>query len=273
MSWTDNSDNELGFKIERKDDSLNVPGPWTLIDSVGANETSFTDTGLTPNTVYSYKVYAYNTAGNSASDSVQTVTIVPVELTSFTASVKENRVTLNWTTETETNNRGFEIERSKIAASAGQNGEWIKIGFTAGSGTTTEPRTYSFADIEVTTGKYSYRLKQIDLDGTYKYSYAVEAEIEAPLQYSLSQNYPNPFNPTTTLSFSLKAEAKVTLRIYNVLGEKMKTLIDNNEMNAGEHSIRFNASEMTTGIYFYTLEARGTDGSNFTSTKKMMLLK
>ena len=132
LSWTDNSDNELGFKIERKDDSLNVPGPWTLIDSVGANETSFTDTGLTPNTVYSYKVYAYNTAGNSASDSVQTVTIVPVELTSFTASVKENRVTLNWTTETETNNRGFEIERSKIAASAGQNGEWIKIGFTPG---------------------------------------------------------------------------------------------------------------------------------------------
>ena len=183
LSWNDNSDNELGFKIERKDDSLNVPGPWTLIDSVGANETSFTDTGLTPNTVYSYKVYAYNTAGNSASDSVQTVTIVPVELTSFTASVKENCVTLNWTTVTETNNRGFEIERSRIAASAGQNGEWIKIGFTAGSGTTTEPRTYSFADVEVTTGKYSYRLKQIDLDGTYKYSYAVEAEIEAPLHY------------------------------------------------------------------------------------------
>ena len=94
-----------------------------------------------------------------------------------------------------------------------------------------------------------------------------------PLQYSLKQNYPNPFNPSTNITFSLKAEARVTLSIYNVLGEKAASLINDAEMNAGEHNIKFDASNMPTGIYIYTLEARGTDGSNFSSSRKMILLK
>ncbi len=276
LNWTDNSDNELGFKIERKDDSLSVPGLWTLIDSVGADVTTFTDIGLTPNTVYSYKVYAYNAVGNSESDSVQTVTIIPVELTSFTASVTGNRVNLNWSTVTETNNRGFEIQRAVIQTQPGSGSsapEWTAVSFVSGSGTTTEPRSYSFTEDNMAVGKYSYRLKQIDLDGSYNYSNALEVSIDVPLQYSLKQNYPNPFNPATTLGFSLKTEARVTLSIYNVLGEKVASLLNRDEMNAGEHSVRFDASEMPTGIYFYTLEARGTDGSSFISSKKMMLLK
>lgn len=275
LSWTDNSNNELGFRIERKDDSLSVPGTWTFVGSVGADETAFTDTGLTPFTVYSYKVYAYNAVGNSESDSIQTVTIIPVELTSFTASVTGNRVNLNWKTVTETNNRGFEIERVSHPelVSGSSAPQWADVAFVSGSGTTTEPRSYSFTDDNLAAGRYSYRLKQVDFNGICNYSNALEVSIDIPLQYSLKQNYPNPFNPSTNLSFSLKTDAMVSLSIYNVLGEKIASLINHNEMSAGEHTIRFDASDMPTGIYVYTLEARGTDGSNFKSSNKMMLIK
>jgi hypothetical protein len=190
---------------------------------------------------------------------------VSVELTSLTASVSGEDVLLNWTTATERNNKGFEVER-KVSS------HWETVGFVTGKGTTTEPQVYSFRDNQVSSGKYLYRLKQIDFDGTYKYSNNVEVSVSVPVQYSLSQNYPNPFNPSTEISFGLKTDAKVKLNVYNVLGQKVSSLI-NNEMNAGGHSIKFNASEMPSGIYFFSLEANGTDGSNFTSTKKMMLLK
>ncbi len=128
---------------------------------------------------------------------------VPVELISFTADVNENNITLNWSTATETNNQGFDVERFVESLN------WEKIGFVEGSGTTTELRSYSFVDENVTEGKYSYQLKQIDFDGSFEYSDVVEIEVGTPNQYSLEQNYPNPFNPTTTISYSIKEKGLV----------------------------------------------------------------
>ncbi len=267
LSWDDNSDNELGFKIERKDDSLSVPGTWTLIDSVGANETAYTDTGLTPNTVYSYKVYAYNGAGNSISDSVQTVTIIPVELISFTASVSGNKVSLNWSTATEINNRGFDIERQSTNQPINQSSQWEKVGYAAGFGTTTEPKSYKFTDDKATAGKYSYRLKQIDFNGAFKYSNEIEVNVELPLQFSLSQNYPNPFNPSTQIEYSIPKDGFVKLTVYNTLGQKVSDLVNGIE-KAGQHEITFNGTGLASGVYFYKLES----GSNV-SVKKLMLMK
>ncbi len=264
LFWDDNSDNELGFKIERKDDSLSVPGTWTLIDSVGANETAFTDTGLTPNTVYSYKVYAYNEAGNSISDSVQTVTIIPVELISFTASVSGNKISLNWSTATEINNRGFEVQRSE---SGGQRPEWEKVGYAAGFGTTTEPKSYKFTDDKATTGKYRYRLKQIDFNGAFKYSNEIEVNVELPLQFSLSQNYPNPFNPSTLIKYSIPDDGFVRLGVYNILGQEVEELVNGN-LRAGNHEIIFNAQGLASGVYYYRLES-----DNNAAVKKLLLLK
>jgi len=191
--------------------------------------------------------------------------VVPVELTSFTASVGNGKVNLNWQTATETNNYGFEVERK----AEGQ--EFSKIGFIAGYGTTTETKNYSFADNSVTSGSYTYRLKQVDLDGTFAYSDEVEVDL-APTVYSLAQNFPNPFNPSTKISFNLPVESNVTLKIFNVIGEEVMSLIHGN-LNAGSHNLDLNASNLNSGVYFYTLEAQGIDGSSFSEVKKMMLTK
>ncbi len=190
---------------------------------------------------------------------------VPVELTSFAASVVGGKVNLNWSTATETNNYGFDVER-KIT---GQ--EFTKVGFVAGFGTTTEAKNYNFVDNSVTSGNYTYRLKQVDLDGTSEYSNEVEVSL-APSSYSLDQNYPNPFNPSTKINFSLASDSKVTLKIFDVLGQEVTTLI-NGSLSAGIHNLNFDASGINSGVYFYTIEATGVDGTNFKSTKKMMLTK
>jgi Zn-dependent metalloprotease len=185
---------------------------------------------------------------------------VPVELTSFTGSSASGNVTLNWSTATETNNMIFEIERRK------ENSDFVLIGFVEGRGTTIEQQEYSYIDRDITTGKYFYRLKQIDFDGTFEYSNEVEIEA-APSSFSLEQNYPNPFNPATTIKFNLPAKEFVTLKIYDLLGDEVAELL-NEEKPAGSHSIEFDASGMASGTYFYKLQA----GSNIT-TRKMILLK
>ncbi len=199
---------------------------------------------------------------------------VPVELSSFTAAVSGSGVILNWSTATETNNKGFEVERqfadNDLRNSIGN--EWKKIGFVQGKGTTTEPAAYTFTDDNVKNGKYAYRLKQIDLDGSSDYSKLVEVEVNKPSVFSLKQNYPNPFNPSTKISFSLPVDARVSLDIYNVLGQKVTTLINHN-LPAGEHNITFDASEFTSGIYFYQLEAKSGNEKKFSSVKKMILTK
>lgn len=191
--------------------------------------------------------------------------IVPVELTSFNAFDTRGTVKLEWTTSTETNNRGFEIQKSA-------NGTFYTIGFVKGQGTTTESHSYTFVDNSVPAGMTSYRLKQLDLNGAFVYSNVVTLNVDAPANYQLSQNYPNPFNPSTQISFALPVDAGINITIYNMLGQEM-TQLTNQNFTAGNHSVNFNASKLSSGLYFYVLKATGVDGSSFTATKKMMLMK
>lgn len=192
--------------------------------------------------------------------------VIPVELVSFKADVTGNQVTLKWETATELNNSGFNIQRKDA------NLEFADIGFVPGYGTTTEPRSYSFTDISASNGIYTYRLKQIDFDGTVAYSDEINVEVNAPVSFALNQNYPNPFNPTTKISFSLAVDSRVSVKIFDVLGQEVVTLV-NRELNQGSHKVDFNATNLNSGVYFYRIEASGKNGENFVDVKKMMLIK
>ena len=186
---------------------------------------------------------------------------LPVELSSFVSSVSGNNVTLNWATASEANNSGFDIERSTV------NGQWSKIGNVAGNGTSAG-HSYAFTDRNLSTGKYNYRLKQTDFNGNFEYfNLSSEVSIGVPAKFELSQNYPNPFNPSTKISFALPNDGKVSLKIYDMTGKEVMSLV-NEVKTAGYYSVSFNASSLSSGIYFYTLSA-----DNFKATKKMMLVK
>ncbi len=185
---------------------------------------------------------------------------VPVELTSFTAGIDERNIILNWSTSTETNNLGFEIQRRS-------DGDYRTIGFVDGYGTTTETQNYSFADINLEIGLYHYRLKQIDFDGTTEFSEEIEVEFFSPSKFELKQNYPNPFNPSTNISFSIPEPGLVTLRVYSILGAEVAELLDELK-EAGNYEINFSAANLPTGIYI----AKLSTGNNI-QTIKMSLLK
>jgi hypothetical protein len=174
---------------------------------------------------------------------------------------------LNWSTATEKNNMGFEIQRSSDKVS------FAKVGFINGNGTTTEVKRYSFTDNSVLTAKNYYRLKQIDYNGSYHYSPVVEAELGAISSYSLEQNYPNPFNPSTQIKYSLMTNSNVKVTIYNALGETIRELA-NEVQQSGVHVMNFNAAGLSSGVYFYSIQANSVDGSqSFRETKKMILMK
>ncbi len=207
-------------------------------------------------------IYAQNVNPNGALGNI----ILPVELTSFAATAQGNSVNLKWNTATEINNRGFDIERKAISDNSNQS-SWEKIGFVSGFGNSTEPKSYSYNDNQLTSGNYSYRLKQVDYNGSFKYSNEIEVTINVPVQFTLDQNYPNPFNPSTKIKFSIPQNGLVTLSVYNTLGQKVADLINGN-LTQGEHQINFDASKLTSGIYYYRLES-----NNNVSVKKMILLK
>ncbi|MDP4115645.1 MAG: LamG-like jellyroll fold domain-containing protein [Bacteroidota bacterium] len=188
-------------------------------------------------------------------------TPLPVELSSFTATVVNRKVTLKWQTATEVSNHGFNVELKK------ENNEWKQIGFVKGNGNSNSSKSYSFVDTNPPSGKAIYRLKQIDTDGKFEYSKEIEVNTGLPKTYELSNNYPNPFNPSTRINVSLPEDQVVKLCVYNILGEKVATLI-NRKMEAGVHEINFNAANLASGIYIYKIEA-----GKFTQTKKMMLIK
>ncbi|MCC6549659.1 MAG: T9SS type A sorting domain-containing protein [Ignavibacteriaceae bacterium] len=194
---------------------------------------------------------------------------LPVELTSFTASQTGNTLQLRWSTASETNNHGFEIERST------DNQQFYSIGFVKGAGSTQEPQEYIYTDSPDKPGTYYYRLKQTDLDGSYKYSDIVTSEFTGNIQeYILEQNYPNPFNPSTRIKFSIPQQTDntsqlVTLTVYDILGKEIEVLI-NEEKPAGTYEVDFTAksASLSAGVYVYRLRAGA-----FSETKTMILLK
>ncbi|MGE5363437.1 MAG: LamG-like jellyroll fold domain-containing protein [Bacteroidota bacterium] len=193
---------------------------------------------------------------------------LPVELVSFTANLKNSAVTLNWHTATEVNNHGFDVERKY----ADENASWEKIGFVNGHRTSYTANSYSFQDKLSKTGRYLYRLKQIDTDGSFKYSSEQEVFMQ-PADFALCQNYPNPFNPDTKINYTLPADCRVKIRIYNTTGELVATLADHVE-TAGLKEVVWNARNFPSGLYIATFDAVSVDGGkHFSSSKKLMLMK
>jgi hypothetical protein len=197
---------------------------------------------------------------------------LPIQLASFGAMRMQNGfVRLDWMTLSETNNYGFEVQRSADSTSSFTT---VPNSFIAGHGTTTEPHRYFFVDSTATSARLWYRLKQIDLDGTLRYTDAITvealtvvAEKPLPKEYGLSQNYPNPFNPTTTIKYQLPANSYVTLKVYDIAGRQVAVLV-NGTIEAGYHETRFEAKDLAGGVYLYRLKA-----DNFVATKKLIVLR
>jgi hypothetical protein len=188
----------------------------------------------------------------------------PVELASFNANASIGKVTLNWRTATEINNRGFEIQR-KV-----DDNNWIVLAFKNGNGTTTNPNNYSFIDniSGLNANTLSYRLRQVDFNDHSQYSPVVFIDNIIPENYSVLQNFPNPFNPSTIIKYQIPQNSFVSLKVYNSLGQETATLV-NGMVNAGSYEVQLNASNLSSGVYYYVIKA----GNNFVQTKKMILMK
>ncbi|NUN68476.1 MAG: VCBS repeat-containing protein [Bacteroidetes bacterium] len=197
-----------------------------------------------------------------------TYAVLPVELTSLTAMQRGAGVELQWITATEVNNHGFAVERRALdPQNSGAAEQWSALSFIEGNGTSNTPHEYRYVDRSLSSGRYAYRLKQIDRDGKFEYSQEVEVSVTAPVRFTLDQNYPNPFNPATRITYQLVSAGNTTLKVYDMLGKEVAVLV-NGHRTAGEYSVDFNASALPSGIYFYTLRS-GTS----TQTRKMLLMK
>ena len=282
LNWQNSSMFILDFYIIRKEGYPNDPGNYQYIGATVPGTTEYIDSLVTINQRYSYGVVTFGYYGYSDTSNFVTILVepTPVELISFSGTVSpDNDVVLNWQTATETNNKGFDVERSVRRTPFGEVGSrnseaegWERIGYVPGYGTTIEPKSYSFTDDlslreNVISGDYKYRLKQIDFDGSFEYSKEIEVEVNASLQFSLSQNYPNPFNPITTIKYQLPVKGFVSLKIYNSLGQEIETLV-NEEKPTGSFQVKFDGTRFPSGVYFYRIE---TD--KFSNTKKFILLK
>ncbi len=188
---------------------------------------------------------------------------VPVELINFSGKFEENFVFLNWITASETNNNGFEIEKASSSIQA-----WKKINFVEGNGTTTEMQYYYFIDKNITVGKHQYRLKQINFDGSFEYSFVIEVEVGIPVEFSLSQNYPNPFNPETKIDYRIAEESYVNISLFDVTGRKIKELV-NEKKQPGYYTVKLRGGELSSGTYFYRL----ITNSGYNAVKKLTIIK
>jgi hypothetical protein len=188
---------------------------------------------------------------------------LPVELTSFTSTASAEGVTLMWTTASEINNHGFEVERSY------DGNIFENVGFVNGHGTSTEIHNYSFTDIpeNKANGIFYYRLKQVDMNGQSTYSKVLTVKIDIPREFSLAQNFPNPFNPTTTIKYTVPQNGPVTIKLYDITGREVSTLV-NEVQSVGSYDLKFDASGLASGVYFYRMVAK-----DFVSVKKMSILK
>lgn len=250
---TTTSDSTSGFNI------------WNVPITSGNPEFSFV---LKSIGLYRYYCIPHGSPGGiGMAGSIQVNDVVPVELLSFTVKLQENIFRLTWETATELNNLGFDIER-RIDKS-----EWVKIGFNKGYGTSSTRRSYAFDDNNIVEqGKYTYRLKQQDFDGRFKYYKSKSIDFRKDWKYELLQNYPNPFNPETSIRLSVPLTSFVTVRVFNLLGQQISELFSG-YLERGMHDFKFNAEEYISGIYLYKVEAKGEDGATFTDTRKMTLLK
>jgi len=250
---------------------FNLNEGLTQIDTINSADTIRIIGNYTPNDIRKdsgYFYFKYQLEGNTPNLQIAYTlkgegveSSIPVELISFTGFSQNNDIILNWQTATETNNAGFEIQE-KI-----NGGEYASIAFVIGSGTSTKINNYTYKITNLTPGIYLYRLKQVDLDGSTSYSNEIHVKTVSPLVFNLFQNYPNPFNPVTTITFSIPQDGKVELKVYDVLGNEVATLV-NEYREAGSYKVGFNGSTLSSGIYFYTLSA-----GSFIETKKLAILK
>jgi hypothetical protein len=242
--------NEATLKVLKREDAGNdwqdVTGEFTQ----NTTDNTFLKTGET-----SFGEYSIGTGSDNP---------LPVQLASFIAtSTSATTIELNWQTATEVNNYGFSVE-CKL-----QSGEWKEIGFVAGAGNSNSIKSYSFIDLIPTRSHTPvYRLKQVNLNGSFSYSKEVEAKADnVPAEFSVRQNFPNPFNPTTRIEYSIPMDNKVEIKVYNILGMEVAELLNENQA-AGRYNIEFNANHLSSGIYFYKVVS-----GNFFEIKKMILLR
>ena len=222
---------------------------WTHIDNLPHGTASFSSWNIGWSAGINDSVYKW------------TSSVLPVELTSFTAQAENQKVILKWVTATEINNNGFEVQR-RVAES-----DFATIGFVKGEGTTTNQKEYSYEDKDLVGANYFYRLKQIDFNGSYEYSNVIEVDVRSLDNFTLEQNYPNPFNPTTTIGYVLQEKTNAKLILLNAIGEEITVLV-NEEQDKGYHKVDFNGIGLSSGVYFYRIQA-----GSFTQTKKLILLK
>jgi len=209
---------------------------------------------------------AGNITGNITGIGTQCNGPLPVSLSSFSYLILNNyQVKLVWRTLSESNNRGFEISRSE----KNDKSKWNNVGFVNGAGNSAFPVDYSFMDARLSEGKYYYRIKQIDFNGNYTlYDMPGAASILAPLNFSLGMNFPNPFNAATKISYQLPFDCRVTLKVYDVSGKEVQSILDNLYQKADYYTVTFNASNLASGVYFYSIKA-----DSFREIRKMILMK
>ena len=196
------------------------------------------------------------------------VGVLPVELSSFASTTQGRSVVLSWSTKTEKNSDRFDVERSLVSTSV-----WSVVGTVKASVLSNSTKSYSFTDTKLQSGKYQYRLKMVDNDGTSSYSSVEAAEVAVPKDFAVSQNYPNPFNPSTRIDYSVPMDSKVIMEVYNIAGQRVSELVNQNQ-TAGYYTVDFGATKLSSGVYIYRISAQeNATGKNFSSIRKMMLLK
>ncbi|MDR3668949.1 MAG: T9SS type A sorting domain-containing protein [Ignavibacteriaceae bacterium] len=237
----------LAFRISPAEGKMYLGGGFTILNN---------NTGA-------FYVGTFTDPGNS----------LPVELSSFTSKTAGRNITLNWTTSTEKNSNNFDIERSVLNDNAAAS--WIAVGSVKASDLSNSSKQYSFTDKNLMSGRFQYRLKMIDNDGSYIYSEVIQGSIGLPASFVLTQNYPNPFNPSTRIDYQVPNDAKVIVEVYSITGQKIAELV-NQDQQAGYYSISFGSysSKLASGVYIYKIAAiEKATGNTFTGIKKMILLK
>ncbi|MBI5464820.1 MAG: T9SS type A sorting domain-containing protein [Ignavibacteriales bacterium] len=240
---------------------------WNYISSAWVNKTGGSASGSNPYTVANSTAI---TDFSSPSFIVGNDGALPVTMTSFTAAAhKSNAVKIAWKTATEVNSYGFEVERKPMSNQQSAIGNWSKVGFVAGSGMSNSPKEYSYTDENLSPGRYAYRIKQVDADGQSTYYGSAEVEVGlVPRTLALEANYPNPFNPSTTMRFNVPENGRAVVRVFNLLGQELVQLFDGVAEQGRFYTVQFNAAQLPSGVYYYSIEYGGKQ-----IVKRMMMLK